>query len=186
METMKKILLVASLVVLGLSPLASAQSSSGTLTVTATVVGSIQFTFEQNVAGFNLGAGAGTNAATVAFGNISFFGYTPPAGVTQTLNSPAAGDFKVSTPVDVKVEKSNSSSANYTLTAQLGSAPAAGISFTYGGSTLSSGSAATLTTTGSYGTQTARTLELIVASTFSAAAGGTSVNNTVNFVATAN
>src|SRR5437667_309790 len=99
---------------------ASAQvTSSGTLAVTATVASSISMVFASNGAGVALG-GAGTNAATLAFGNIGAYGALS-AGVGRSVG---ATTFTVSSPFNVLVDKSNSSSANYSLTAQLASADA--------------------------------------------------------------
>ena len=63
--------------------------------------------------------GAGTNAATMALGAISAYNTISTPGVTRTLS---AADFTVSSPFGVKVIKANTSSANYTLAAALGSA----------------------------------------------------------------
>jgi len=59
--------------------------------------------------------GSGTNVATLDFGAVSQF-TTPPPKVTQTV---AATSFTVSTPFNVSVTKSNVTSANYALTAEL-------------------------------------------------------------------
>ena len=60
-------------------------------------------------------------------------------GVTRTI---AASNFTVSSPVDVMVTKANSTSANYTLTAQLATADATN-TWTVGGVTVTSAAAAT-------------------------------------------
>src|SRR5438045_7288246 len=101
------------------SSLALAQTATGTLTVSATVNGSINLVFNSDASGVAL-TGAGTNAATLAFGNVSAYGAVN-AGVTRTT---AATSFTVSSPFDVLVTKSNSASANYTLKAQLNAADA--------------------------------------------------------------
>jgi len=94
--------------------LASAQvTATGTLSVTATVNGSINLIFNSDAAGVAL-TGSGTNAATLAFGNVSAFGAVA-AGVVRTTT---ATTFTVSSAVDVNVSKTNSASANYTLKAQ--------------------------------------------------------------------
>src|SRR5215831_11687171 len=123
---MKKLILltITAAMILMMSSLAMAQAgntASGTLTVTATVNSSINLVFNSDAAGVALSSGAGTNAATLAFGNVSAFG-TIAANITRSVV--AGTSFSVSTPVDVQVTSSNSSSANYTLKAQLGSADA--------------------------------------------------------------
>src|SRR5262245_47568390 len=96
-------------------------TASGTLTVTATVESSIAMTFENDAAGVSL-SGAGTNAATLAFGAITAYNTVSTPGVTRTVS---ASDFTVSSPFAVKVMKANGSSASYTLAAALASADAA-------------------------------------------------------------
>ena len=157
--------------------MASAQTSSGTLTISATVQSSISMYFTTNGSGVSL-TGSGTNAATLAFGNISAYG-TLAANVSRSVG---ATNFTVSTPFDVSVEKSNSSSANFSLTAQLGSADATN-TWALGATTITNGSAATVAATGSYGAAgSAYTLNLTVPLAASAGA----IGNTINFVATAN
>src|SRR5262245_33925311 len=114
---MKKVVLLTILAALMMtSSAAVAQlTANGTLTVTATVQGSIGLVFNSDAAGVALSAGAGTNTATLAFGNISAFG-TIAAGIVRTTT---ATTFTVSSAVDVLVTKTNSASANYKLTAQL-------------------------------------------------------------------
>jgi hypothetical protein len=175
---MKKATLAVMIAVTLLVPmLCSAQSASGTLTVTATVQSSIDLVFQSNAAGVVLG-GAGTNAASLAFGNISAFGALA-ANVNRVVG---AADFTVSTPFNVLVNKYNTASANYTLTAQLGNADAVN-TWALGATTISNAAASTLTATGGYGASTAYTLGLTVPFITPAA---TAISNTINFVATAN
>ena len=77
---MKKVVLLTIFAALMMiSSAAVAQTATGTLTVTATVNGSIQLVFNSDAAGVALSSGAGTNAATLAFGNVSAFGASLPA-----------------------------------------------------------------------------------------------------------
>jgi hypothetical protein len=178
---MKRTLLV-SLFVLALasmSAMAATNTASGTLTVTATVNGSINLVLNSDASGLALSSGSGTNAATLAFGNIQAFGGTVPAGVLRTA---AASNFTVSTPVDVYVTEYNNASANFTLTAQLGTADAVN-TWNVGGVTVTNGSAATVTNTGAYASTDAQAIALTVPFT---SASGTAISNTLNFVATAN
>lgn len=156
--------------------LSTAQTASGTLAVSATVQSSISMVFNTDASGVPLGS-AGTNAATLNFGNISAYGALA-ANVSRVVG---ASSFTVSTPFDVQVSKSNSASANYSLTAQLNAADAVN-GWAVGGSAVSNASATTLTSTGTYGSNSAYTLALTVP----LASGASAISNTINFVATAN
>ena len=158
------------------SPSAKATSATGTVAVTATTVSSASLTFQSDGSGIVLG-GTGTSAATVAFGSVQAYGGAVPGGVTKTANAPT--NWSLSTPIDVVVEVANQSSANYTLTAALQTTD--GTNSWFLGATSLSTSAATLTSTGAYGS-TAYTFKLTIP--FSATPGA--INNTINFTATAN
>jgi hypothetical protein len=177
---MKKALVVTIFAALMMiSSVAIAQTTaSGTLTVSATVNGSIQLVFNSNAAGLVLTSGAGTNAATLAFGNVSAFGAIP-AGIARTTT---ASNFTVSSPVDVLVSKTNSASANYTLKAQLGAADAVN-TWSVGGVAVTSAAPATLTATGAYAANSNFPVAITVPFT---SASGTTISNTINYVATAN
>jgi hypothetical protein len=149
------------------------------LTVTATVNSSINLVFNSDASGVALSSGAGTNAATLAFGNVSAFG-TLASNITRSVV--AGTSFTVSTPVDVQVTTSNSSSANYTLKAQLGSADAVN-SWAVNGAAVTSASAATITATGTYGSNVAEPIAITIPFT---TASGTNISNTINFTATSN
>lgn len=161
---------------LALPVVSVAQSASGTLAVSATVQSSISMVFNTDSSGVAL-TGAGTNAAALDFGNISAYG-TLAANVSRSVG---ASSFTVSTPFDVQVDKANSSSSNYTLKAQLNTADATN-TWALSGTSITNASAATLTSTGSYGSGAAYTLALTVP--FSSSAS--SISNTINFVAAAN
>ena len=172
---MKNILSVTLLAVLGIATSAQAATSSGTLTVTGTVESSISLTVES--AGGTT-SGTGTDAATAALGNISKFG-SAPTGFTLARG---ASNWTISSTVGVKVEKANLTSTDYTLTAQLGSAPASGITWKLNGSTLSDSAATTLTSTGTYGSTGSYSWDIVVADSAAAAA----IDNAINFTATSN
>jgi hypothetical protein len=175
---MKKLTLIAiATAVMMFSSLASAQSATGTLSVTATVNGSINLVFNNATGGVAL-TGAGTNAATLALGNVSAYGALN-AGVGRSV---AANSFTVSSPVQVVVQASNSSSANYSLTAQLASND--GLSWQVNGVSVTNGSAAPITATGAYGA-TGTAMPIAVTVPF-ATASGTPINNSIAFIATAN
>jgi predicted secreted protein len=154
---------------------ASAATSSGTLTVTGTIESSISLTIES--AGGTT-SGTGTAAATSDLGNISKFG-SAPTGFTLARG---ASDWTISSTVGVQVVKANLVSTDYTLTAQLGSAPASGVAWKLNGSTLSDSAATTLTSTGTYASTGSYSWDIVVADSASAAA----IDNSVSFTATSN
>ena len=177
--SMKRILLGMSLLAAASgfgSKVAFATSATGTVTVTATTVASISLTFQSDGSGITL-ANDGTAAVTVAFGSVQAYGGSVPTGVTKTANGTT--NWSLSTPIDVVVEVANQSSSNYTLTAALQNADS--INGWALGATPLSTTAASLTSTGAYGT-TPYTLTLTIP--FSEAAGA--ISNTINFTATAN
>ena len=173
---MKKILAVSIITAtFGLASVASAATSSGTLTVTGTVDSSVSLTIES--AGGTT-SGTGTSAATSSLGSINKYG-SAPTGFTLAQG---ASNWTLSSTVGVKVDKANLTSTDYTLTAQLGSAPASGIDWKLNGSTLSDSAATTLTSTGTYGSTGSYSWDIVVADSAAAAA----IDNTINFTATSN
>jgi hypothetical protein len=106
------------------------------------------------------------------------YGGTVPGNVTRTLTSNTA--FTVATPFDVEVDKANSSSTGFTLSAQLNSADAVN-TWAIGATTITN-SATQLTTTGTYTTPAAYTLNLTIPATNTSG----SVSNQIVFTATAN
>jgi hypothetical protein len=173
---MKKLsTLAACIALLAITDVVNAATSSGTLTITGTVESSITLTVES--AGGTT-SGTGTDAATSALGNISKFG-SAPTGFTL---SRGASNWALSSTVGVKVAKANLTSTDYTLTAQLGSAPASGVTWRLNGSTLSDSAATTLTSTGTYGSTGSYSWDIIIADSAAAAA----IDNAINFTATSN
>jgi hypothetical protein len=166
---------IAVLSVVAISSSAFAATSSGTLTVTGTVQSSISLTVES--AGGTT-SGTGTGAATSDLGTISRFS-AAPTGFTLARG---ASDWTLSSTVGVKVEKANLTSTDYTLTAQLGSAPASGIVWKLNGSTLSDASDTTLTSTGTYASTGSYSWDVVVANSAAAAA----IDNSISFTATSN
>lgn len=171
----KTYVVLAAVSMFALASVASADTSSGTLTVTGTVASSINLTIES--AGGTT-SGTGTAAATSALGTISKFG-SAPTGFTLARG---ASDWTLSSTVGVKVDKANLTSTDYSLTAQLGSAPATGIVWKLNGSTLSDSVASTLTSTGTYGSTASYSWDIVVADSAAAAA----IDNSVSFTATSN
>ena len=164
---------VAVLAVLSMN--AFAGTSSGTLTVTGTIESSISLTIES--AGGTT-SGTGTAAATSDLGNISKYG-SAPTGFTLARG---ASNWTLSSTVGLQVVKSNLTSTDYTLTAQLGSAPASGVAWKLNGSTLSDSAATTLTSTGTYASTGSYSWDIVFADSAAAAA----IDNTMNFTATSN
>jgi hypothetical protein len=172
---MKLTFLGALAMVVGVSSMASAANSSGTLTVTGTIESSISLTVES--AGGTT-SGTGTAAATSDLGNISKFG-SAPTGFTLARG---ASNWTISSTVGVQVVKSNLTSTDYTLTAQLGSAPASGVAWKLNGSTLSDSAATTLTSTGTYASTGSYSWDIVNADSAAAAA----IDNSVNFTVASN
>ena len=170
---LKAATIAASLVML---PSVAAAQDSGTLTVTATVESSIGMTFENDAAGVSM-TGAGTNAATMAFGAISAYNTLATPNVSRSVSASA---FTVSSLFGVKVVKANSSSASYTLAAALGSADATN-TWKINATTLTT-SNQNLGTSYSYNTPVAHTVFLTVPLTASTGA----ISKVLNFTATAN
>lgn len=173
---MKNIL--ASLTIVGLVTLgtnAAAATSSGALTVTGTIESSISLTIES--AGGTT-SGTGTDAATSALGGVAKYG-SAPTGFTLARG---ASNWTLSSTIGVKVDKANLTSTDYTLTAQLGSAPASGVTWKLNGSTLSDSAATTLTSTGTYGSTGSYSWDIVVADSAAAAA----IDNAIYFTATSN
>lgn len=152
-----------------------AATASGTLTVAGTVESSISLTIE---AAGGTTSGTGTPNATSALGSISKFG-SAPTGFTLARG---ASDWTLSSTVGINVVKSNLTSTDYTLTAQLGSMPASGIEWKLNGSTLADDSATTLTSTGTYASTGSYTWDIVVADSAAAA----EIDNAVAFTATSN
>lgn len=153
---------------------AMADNAGGTLQVTGSVVSSMSLTIES--AG-GTSSGTGTSAASTALGNISKYGSAP----TGFSLARGASNWTLSATVGVKVAKANLSSSDYTLTADLNSAPATGIVWKLNGTTLST-SASTLTSSGTYGSTSSYSWDIVVAD--SAATGD--IDNIINFTATSN
>lgn len=175
---MKKVLTLvfAALMMSSFAAAQAGNTASGTLAVTANVTSSISLAFSTSAGGVAL-TGTSTNAA-LAFGTVQAFGGTPAQGVTVTNNGTTS--FTVSSPVDVTVTKANSTSANYKLTAQLTTADAVN-TWTVGSVTVTSGAAASITTSGTYGTTN---FPVAIQIPLTSPAG--SISNTINYTATSN
>ncbi len=175
MKIMKLVSLATLVAVMMFTPSSFAATSSGTLTVTATVESSLTLVV-QSAGGTT--SGTGTSAATSALGNISKYG-SAPTGFTLARG---ASNWTLSSTIGIQVDKANLTSTDYTLTAQLGSAPASGVTWKLNGSTLSDSAATTLTSTGTYGSTASYSWDIVVADSAAAAA----IDNAIDFTATSN
>lgn len=150
-------------------------SSSGTLTVTGQIDSSLSLTI-QSAGGTT--SGTGTDSAVSALGSVSKFG-AAPTGFTLSRGS---SNWALSSTVGVQVDKANLTSTDYTLVAQLGAAPASGVTWRLNGSTLSDSAVTTLTSTGIYGLTGAYSWDIII----SDSAANAAIDNVIAFTATAN
>jgi hypothetical protein len=162
-----------------MSGMAWAQTSSGTLAVSAELASSIDVTFVSDASGVTLG-GTGTAAATLDFGSVSRFG-AAPTHVTKTVQGTTS--ITVSTPFDVLVNESNSASDTYTLSAVLTTTDATNV-WTIDSVPVPTTPSTPLavTTTGAYGSGASHTLALVIPDSEL----GQTISNTIDFVATAN
>jgi len=152
-----------------------AATASATATITGTIESSIVVTVE-SLGGTT--SGTGTDSATSALGSISKYG-SAPTGFTLARG---ASNWTLSSTIGLKVDKSNLTSTDYTITAQLGSAPASGVAWKLNGSTLSDSAVTTLTSTGTYGSTGSYSWDIVLADSAAAAA----IDNTIDFTATSN
>jgi hypothetical protein len=177
-----KIICSGVLSVLALTGVANAQTSSGTLGVSATVSGSIVMLITKDTSGMTVGGSS--SAATFGFGTVSYYGGTPPTGVTKTLQ--AGTSFTLATPFDVEVDVANSNSTTFSLAATLTTADTVN-SWTVNGFPITSTSGP-ITSTGGYGAPASYAFNLVVPITLTPVGPATTspIANTLNFVATAN
>ena len=174
-----KFILASALSAFALIGVASAQTGSGTLGVTATVQGSLNLTFVTDASGLAV-TGTGTSVASLPFGNVRMFGGTVPANVTKTVNGTTS--FSLATPFDVRVDLANSASATYILSALLATADAANVWLLGATDISASGTASTLTATGAYAAAVPYTLHLTVPATEAAGL----ITNSIGFTAVGN
>jgi hypothetical protein len=164
--------------------LAAQTTASGVINGSLNNTTGISIQFDSDPAGVTLGA-AGTNAATANFGTVSAFG---PLAAGVTRPSVTAGNFTVRTIFDVQVIQGGLNSTTYTLTANLAAPAPVGMSYKVDAITLTT-ALQTIQINGSYGTDIAHNLDLVIL-TAAPGAGGPAVNTpittTINFTATAN
>jgi hypothetical protein len=180
----KKALLMLGGVLCFLAASAGAQTSSGQLTITMTVQSSISLIFKNNASvgtnGFCPLTNAGTNSVGLDLGTASF-----PNGSDSlacvAYSHVGGAMYQVSSAFDVVVSKSNSSSLNYRLAAQISTTPPADVTWLLNNVVLSTASTA-LDPSDSYGASITKTLQVQVKNTVAAQV----LQETITFLATAN
>ncbi len=162
--------------------MANAQTTaSGSLVVAMTVQSSISLVFVNGSGAGTQGTcsitGANTSTASVNFGIASI------AGDNQSCVSFSVGGttYTLSNNLYLQVSQTNLSSNNFTLVGSLGAAPATGVTWTINSATLST-SSTTLTSYGTYGSNFAMYLQVVVHNT----APSGNIGEVLNFTATAN
>ncbi len=91
-----KLILTTVLSIFALSGVAYGQAGtvgSGSMGVTATVVGTLNLTFITDAAGMAV-TGTGTATASLAFGNVQMFGAAAVTGLTQTAYWPHSVHYR--------------------------------------------------------------------------------------------
>jgi hypothetical protein len=161
------------------------QSGNAQLTLSLTVQSSISLIFQNNPAvgsnGFCPLTNSGTNNVGLDLGTASFPGGTDSlACVAYTHVGSAA--YQVSSAFDVVVSKSNSSSPNYRLAAEISTAPPANVTWLINNVALTNAAFTQLDASDNYGTTVTKTLQVQVKNTVAAQ----TLQETITFLATAN
>jgi|SRR5438270_394359 len=162
-----------------------AQTSSGQLTITMTVQSSITLIFQNNPAVGNTGfcplTNAGTNNVGLDMGVAAF----PGSFHTSTCvnyQHVGASFYQVSSAFDVVVSKSNSSSPNYRLAAEISTVPPVGVIWLINNVTLTTTGFTALDAADNYATPVTKTLQVQVRNNVPAQV----LQETITFLATAN
>lgn len=178
-------IVVAVLLAFALSPSASAQTAAAQLSISLTVQSSITLVFNNNPnagsAGFCPLTNAGTNNVQLDLGSAAFPGNTHSSNCVNYSHIGGA-IYQVSSAFDVLVTKSNSSSPNYRLAAQISSAPPADVSWLINNVVLNSTGFTTLDTADNFGQAVTKTLQVQVKNNVPAQL----LQETITFLATAN
>lgn len=162
-----------------------AQSGSGQISLSLTVQSSINLVFNNNAAvgttGFCPLTNSGTNNVGLDLGTASFPGGSD--SLACVAYSHVGGSvYQVSSAFDVLVTKSNSTSANYRLAAEISTAPPANVSWLVSGVTMSNTAFTQLDAADSYGAAVTKSLQVQVKNNVPAQV----LSETVTFLATAN
>lgn len=174
---------VAGLVAALMGGRAAAQTASAQLSINLTVQSSISLVFNDSPSvgtpGFCPLGNAGTSNVTLDLGSASFTGGATTCGNYIRRAGPAT--YEVNSAFDVVVSKSNSSSPNYRLAAQLSAAPPAGVVWLLDTVTLST-AFAPLDAADRYAQAITKTLRVQVKNNVPAQV----LQETITFLATAN
>lgn len=176
------------LIGLGLSVVPAARtqkpSASGTLNVQLTNTSAIVMLLNSNPNGIALG-NAGTSAATMDFGSVADYSSSLGTGVSESSGKQS---FTVSSPFDLRIEMGGTSSTSYTLTAALAANAPTGMAIEMNNVSLTT-AAQTITTTGTYFSNSSHTVKLVISTAASGSGGpatGTQLTSTIDLTATAN
>jgi hypothetical protein len=181
---MKALLAMGGLLCL-LASNATAQTSSGQLTITMSVQSSITLVFQNNpsvgTTGFCPLTNAGTNNVGLDMGVAAFPGsfHTSTCVNYQHLN---ASFYEVSSAFDVVVTKANSSSPNYRLAAEISSVPPSGVVWLINNVTLTTTGFSLMDAADNYGSPVTKTLQVQVRNNVPTQ----TLLETITFLATAN
>ncbi|HEY3767646.1 MAG TPA: hypothetical protein VGN44_03140 [Candidatus Angelobacter sp.] len=180
----RKALLILAGVLTLFAASAGAQSRSGQLTITMSVQSSISLVFNNNpavgTAGFCPLLNAGTNNVGLDMGIAAHSGNLHAACVNYTHLSNST--YQVSTAFDVLVSKSNTSSPNYRMSAEISIAPPANVAWLINNVNLTNTGFTQLDTAATYGAANTKTLQVQVQSKVPAQV----LFETITFLATAN
>src|SRR6185312_11935377 len=164
---------------------ASAQTAGAQLSISLTVQSSITLVFNNNPSVGSVGfcplTNAGTNNVGLDLGSAAFPGNTHSLNCVNYTHISGA-IYQVSSAFDVLVTKSNSSSPNYRLAAQISSAPPADVSWLINNVVLNSTGFTTLDTADNFGQAVTKTLQVQVKNNVPAQV----LQETITFLATAN
>jgi hypothetical protein len=170
--------LVAVLAVPTLVQAQAGNTSQANLVVTGTVASSISVTVQTGTVGPAL-TGTGTNAASTDLG-ITFSKYGPtPTGFTKTLQGTTS--WTLASDFGVNVVQANSTSANYTLLANLTADPLT-VTWNLAGTPFVAVAAKNITSTGVYGTPVVYPWTIVIPDALTS----TDIGNTIHFLATSN
>lgn len=181
----RALLALAALVLFAASIQAQAQNGSGQLTINMTVQSSITLIFQNNpavgTAGFCPLTNAGTNNVGLDMGVAAFPGNFHTSTCVNYQHIGGAF-YQVSSAFDVVVSKSNSSSPNYRLAAEISTVPPAGVNWLINNVTLTTTGFTALDAADNYGTPVTKTLQVQVKNNVPAQ----TLLETITFLATAN
>jgi len=178
-------IVAAVLLALVRSPSASAQTAGAQLSISLTVQSSITLVFKDNPSVGSVGfcplSNAGTNNVGLDLGSAAFPGNTHSLNCVDYTHLPGA-IYQISSSFDVLVTKSNSSSPNYRLAAQISIAPPADVTWLINNVVLNSTGFTTLDTADNFGQAVTKTLQVQVKNNVAAQV----LQETITFLATAN